>query len=354
MTPASLLDPPWAPRAAPTGTLPEPASPRWPTPPTTVPSRGRSGRSASPRGRRVRVAPAVASDIHLHERRAGRSPRAPAASWLDVRGRRGPTPCSCSATSSAPGSVPRPSQEPGPGALPRRCPGARSRRRGTYGSCSLQGNHDFLMGPELEAACGVEVYSRRGSTSPSAGRPPSACSTGTRFCTRDVGYHRLHRILRSGVPCGGSTAALAGQVDPGEAIAAEALVNADGPRGPRPQQGPHAVMDDRRRRGARRSSRTGHGRRRSAATCTRRATTGLSRRLVPARAAWSSWPTSSVRVRTCATTGAGFDAQSVLRRSDARFGLPAASDPVVATLDGPAGSGKSSVSPTSSPRGSAA
>ncbi len=59
----------------------------------------------------------------------------------------------------------------------------------------VHGNHDFLMGPELEGACGVEVHAEHLDVA--LGGRHVRLLHGDAFCTRDVDYHRLHRVLRS-------------------------------------------------------------------------------------------------------------------------------------------------------------
>ena len=61
----------------------------------------------------------------------------------------------------------------------------------------LHGNHDFLMGSELEEACGVEVY--RETLDISVHGQRVRLMHGDAFCTRDVGFQRLHKILRAKV-----------------------------------------------------------------------------------------------------------------------------------------------------------
>jgi CMP/dCMP kinase len=57
------------------------------------------------------------------------------------------------------------------------------------------GNHDFLMGAHLGLALGVEVC--RESVDVALGGSRARLLHGDRFCTNDVGYHRLHRVLRA-------------------------------------------------------------------------------------------------------------------------------------------------------------
>ena len=59
----------------------------------------------------------------------------------------------------------------------------------------LHGNHDFLMGAELEDACGVEVY--RESLDISVQGKRVRLMHGDAFCTRDVSFQRLHKVLRA-------------------------------------------------------------------------------------------------------------------------------------------------------------
>jgi len=59
----------------------------------------------------------------------------------------------------------------------------------------LHGNHDFLMGPELERACGVEVHGRALDVALHGRR--LRLLHGDAFCTLDTSYHALHRVLRS-------------------------------------------------------------------------------------------------------------------------------------------------------------
>jgi cytidylate kinase len=58
----------------------------------------------------------------------------------------------------------------------------------------LHGNHDFLMGPELERALGVEVYA--GSLDIDLAGERVRLVHGDGFCTLDRSYHRLHGVLR--------------------------------------------------------------------------------------------------------------------------------------------------------------
>ena len=59
----------------------------------------------------------------------------------------------------------------------------------------LHGNHDFLMGPELEQACGVEVHAESLDVVLHGRRV--RLLHGDAFCTLDTSYHKLHRVLRS-------------------------------------------------------------------------------------------------------------------------------------------------------------
>ncbi|MGQ0552040.1 MAG: (d)CMP kinase [Planctomycetota bacterium] len=59
----------------------------------------------------------------------------------------------------------------------------------------LHGNHDFLLGPHLERALGVEVAAHRLDLS--LGGLRVRLLHGDALCTDDLGYHRLHRVLRS-------------------------------------------------------------------------------------------------------------------------------------------------------------
>lgn len=59
----------------------------------------------------------------------------------------------------------------------------------------FHGNHDFLLGPEVERALGVEVAGA--ALDVALGGRRARLLHGDAFCTRDVSYHRLHRVLRS-------------------------------------------------------------------------------------------------------------------------------------------------------------
>lgn len=59
----------------------------------------------------------------------------------------------------------------------------------------LHGNHDFLMGEELREALGVEVVPR--SLDVVLGARRVRLLHGDAFCVRDRSYHRLHAVLRS-------------------------------------------------------------------------------------------------------------------------------------------------------------
>jgi cytidylate kinase len=58
----------------------------------------------------------------------------------------------------------------------------------------VHGNHDFLMGPELERTLGVVVAGE--GTDVALGGRRVRVEHGDAFCTRDRGYIRLHRVLR--------------------------------------------------------------------------------------------------------------------------------------------------------------
>ncbi len=60
----------------------------------------------------------------------------------------------------------------------------------------LHGNHDFLLGRHLEQALGVEVPGR--SVDVILGGRRAHLSHGDEYCTGDVDYQRLHRVLRFG------------------------------------------------------------------------------------------------------------------------------------------------------------
>lgn len=59
----------------------------------------------------------------------------------------------------------------------------------------LHGNHDFLLGPEIERALGVTVAGAAHELA--LGGQRVRLVHGDVFCTRDLGYQRLHRVLRS-------------------------------------------------------------------------------------------------------------------------------------------------------------
>jgi len=59
----------------------------------------------------------------------------------------------------------------------------------------LHGNHDFLMGDELMESCGVDVIA--GRLQVSLGDQRVLLTHGDRYCVRDIDYQRLHRVLRS-------------------------------------------------------------------------------------------------------------------------------------------------------------
>lgn len=59
----------------------------------------------------------------------------------------------------------------------------------------LHGNHDFLLGPHVERALGVEVGGDEMDVS--LGGKRARLVHGDVFCTNDHTYHRLHRIIRS-------------------------------------------------------------------------------------------------------------------------------------------------------------
>ncbi|GJM20168.1 MAG: hypothetical protein DHS20C15_00830 [Planctomycetota bacterium] len=59
----------------------------------------------------------------------------------------------------------------------------------------VHGNHDFFLGPEFSAATGAEVYAA--GTQVVLGGQRVRLEHGDAFCTRDHSYHRLHRVLRS-------------------------------------------------------------------------------------------------------------------------------------------------------------
>ncbi|MHC4844870.1 MAG: (d)CMP kinase [Planctomycetota bacterium] len=60
----------------------------------------------------------------------------------------------------------------------------------------LHGNHDFLLGPHVEQALGVEVAGH--GLDVSLGGQRARLVHGDAFCTNDRSYQRLHRIIRSG------------------------------------------------------------------------------------------------------------------------------------------------------------
>ncbi len=59
----------------------------------------------------------------------------------------------------------------------------------------VHGNYDFLMGRSIEEALGVEMVGL--STAVALGGQRVRLSHGDEYCTLDVSYHKLHRILRS-------------------------------------------------------------------------------------------------------------------------------------------------------------
>ena len=59
----------------------------------------------------------------------------------------------------------------------------------------VHGNHDFMMGPELSEACGVDVVVEQLTVS--LGGRRVLLTHGDKYCTLDLGYQRLHRVLRS-------------------------------------------------------------------------------------------------------------------------------------------------------------
>lgn len=59
----------------------------------------------------------------------------------------------------------------------------------------LHGNHDFMMGSHVERALGVEVAGR--GLDVSLGGQRARLVHGDVFCTNDRSYHRLHRVIRS-------------------------------------------------------------------------------------------------------------------------------------------------------------
>jgi cytidylate kinase len=59
----------------------------------------------------------------------------------------------------------------------------------------LHGNHDFMLGPHVERALGVEMPGL--FLDVLLGGQRARLVHGDVFCTRDVSYHRLHRVIRS-------------------------------------------------------------------------------------------------------------------------------------------------------------
>ncbi len=59
----------------------------------------------------------------------------------------------------------------------------------------VHGNHDFLMGADLERALGVEVCTD--GIDVALGGLRVRLVHGDRYCVNDVGYHRLHAVLRA-------------------------------------------------------------------------------------------------------------------------------------------------------------
>jgi cytidylate kinase len=98
----------------------------------------------------------------------------------------------------------------------------------------LHGNHDFMLGPHVERALGVEMPGR--GLDVALGGQLAHLVHGDVFCTRDVSYHRLHRVIRS-APFRGLVNVL-----PGPAVAAvrdALLTSANREESPKPT----AVMD---------------------------------------------------------------------------------------------------------------
>ena len=59
----------------------------------------------------------------------------------------------------------------------------------------VHGNHDFLLGHHAERALGVEVAAE--GLDVALGGLRARLLHGDRFCTNDVGYRRLHAVLRA-------------------------------------------------------------------------------------------------------------------------------------------------------------
>jgi cytidylate kinase len=59
----------------------------------------------------------------------------------------------------------------------------------------LHGNHDFMLGAHVERALGVEMPGR--SVDVLLGGRTARLMHGDALCTRDLSYHRLHRVIRS-------------------------------------------------------------------------------------------------------------------------------------------------------------
>lgn len=190
----------------------------------------------------------------------------------------------------------------------------------------LQGNHDFMMGRELEDACGVEVY--RDSLDIVVRGDRVRLLHGDAFCTRDVGYHRLHRVLRSR-PARWVLSNLPKTAK--DAIANRLVNEATRTTGAKSKQ-TMSIVDDEVLRTMHAGVDVvicGHV---HEARDERLGVTGTGGRLV----VMADFERSGCH----ATLESG---QLVLHRGDARFALPRTAPPIVVTLDGPAGSGKSSV-----------
>ncbi len=194
----------------------------------------------------------------------------------------------------------------------------------------IHGNHDFLMGPELERACGLEVYEQ--NLDISVRGQVLRLLHGDAFCTNDESYHKLHGVLRHPamrwvfrtIPASslawvgdrlvhGATRATGEKSQASMAIVDEEVVRAF-------ETGPDLILCGHVH--VARDERIGSGE-------------GAGRLVVMADFERSGCHAHMI------------DGELTLVREDVRFGCHgevAGRAPIVVTLDGPAGSGKSSVS----------